>query len=100
MCNHVFSKGVGSRTAELYVAWAQQLEKKGMNQEAGGVYQKALENQAQPADLLLNEYSMNPLTLPWFPAGTYCLSITTSCTQNHRHVSLMGLGEVSPAHLL
>ncbi|XP_038165258.1 mitotic checkpoint serine/threonine-protein kinase BUB1-like isoform X1 [Cyprinodon tularosa] len=55
--SRVFSKGVGSRTAELYVAWAKQLEKKGMNQEADGVYQKALENQAQPADLLLNEYS-------------------------------------------
>ncbi|XP_015259792.1 PREDICTED: mitotic checkpoint serine/threonine-protein kinase BUB1-like [Cyprinodon variegatus] len=54
---HVFSKGVGSRTAALYVAWAQQLEKKGMNQQADGVYQKAVENQAQPADLLLHEYS-------------------------------------------
>ncbi|XP_072218984.1 mitotic checkpoint serine/threonine-protein kinase BUB1-like [Leuresthes tenuis] len=54
--SHIFSKGVGTRTAALYVAWAQQFELKGMNDQADAVYQKALGNQAQPADTVLHEY--------------------------------------------
>lgn len=52
----VFSKGVGTRTAALYVAWAQQFEQKGMNEQAEAVFQKAVENQAQPPDTVLHEY--------------------------------------------
>lgn len=51
-----FSKGIGTRTAALYVAWAQQFEQKGMNEQADAVYQKALENQAHPANVVLHEY--------------------------------------------
>ncbi|KAM4521808.1 mitotic checkpoint serine/threonine-protein kinase BUB1 [Odontesthes bonariensis] len=54
--SHIFSKGVGTRTAALYVALAQQFEQKGMNDQADAVYQKALGNQAQPADTVLHEY--------------------------------------------
>ncbi|XP_028461798.1 mitotic checkpoint serine/threonine-protein kinase BUB1 isoform X2 [Perca flavescens] len=53
---YVYSKGVGTRTAALYVAWAQQFEQRGMIEQADGLYQKATENQAQPADTILNEY--------------------------------------------
>uniref|UniRef100_A0A8D3CV91 BUB1 N-terminal domain-containing protein n=1 Tax=Scophthalmus maximus TaxID=52904 RepID=A0A8D3CV91_SCOMX len=53
---HVFSKGVGTRSAALYVAWAQQLEQRGANDQADALYQKATENQAQPADAVLHEY--------------------------------------------
>ncbi|XP_062266940.1 mitotic checkpoint serine/threonine-protein kinase BUB1 isoform X2 [Platichthys flesus] len=54
--SHVFSKGVGTRTAALYLAWAQQFEQRGLNEQADAVYQKAVENQAQPADTVLHEY--------------------------------------------
>ncbi|XP_051264964.1 mitotic checkpoint serine/threonine-protein kinase BUB1 isoform X2 [Dicentrarchus labrax] len=54
--SYVFSKGVGTRTAALYVAWAQKFEQRGMNEQADAVYQKAMENQAQPADTVLHEY--------------------------------------------
>lgn len=54
--SHIYSKGIGSRTAALYVAWAQQFEQRGMNEQADAMYQKAMENQAQPADTVLNEY--------------------------------------------
>ncbi|XP_039637397.1 mitotic checkpoint serine/threonine-protein kinase BUB1 isoform X3 [Perca fluviatilis] len=53
---YVYSKGVGTRTAALYVAWAQQFEQRGMIEQADAMYQKAMENQAQPADTVLNEY--------------------------------------------
>uniref|UniRef100_A0A7N8WL01 BUB1 N-terminal domain-containing protein n=1 Tax=Mastacembelus armatus TaxID=205130 RepID=A0A7N8WL01_9TELE len=45
----IYSQGIGTRTAALYMAWAQQFESKGMNEQADAVYQKAMENQAQPA---------------------------------------------------
>ncbi|XP_073349429.1 mitotic checkpoint serine/threonine-protein kinase BUB1 [Pagrus major] len=53
--SYIFSKGVGTRTAALYVAWAQQFEQRGLNEQADAVYQKAMENQAQPADAIVNE---------------------------------------------
>uniref|UniRef100_A0A3Q2PE33 BUB1 N-terminal domain-containing protein n=1 Tax=Fundulus heteroclitus TaxID=8078 RepID=A0A3Q2PE33_FUNHE len=65
----VFSKGVGTRTAALYVAWAQQLERAGGNQAADAVYQKALENRAQPADVVLHEYNPSKLVLVQKPVG-------------------------------
>ncbi|XP_034999625.2 mitotic checkpoint serine/threonine-protein kinase BUB1 isoform X2 [Hippoglossus stenolepis] len=54
--SHVFSKGIGTRAAALYVAWAQQFEQRGLNEQADAVYQKAVENQAQPVDTVLHEY--------------------------------------------
>ncbi|KAM7395839.1 hypothetical protein PAMA_007224 [Pampus argenteus] len=54
--SYIFSKGVGTRTAALYVAWAQQFEQRGINDQADAVYQKAMENQAQPAEAVLHEY--------------------------------------------
>ncbi|XP_070782386.1 mitotic checkpoint serine/threonine-protein kinase BUB1 [Enoplosus armatus] len=54
--SHVYSKGIGTRTAALYVAWAQQFEQRGLNEQADAVYQTAMENQAQPADTVLNEH--------------------------------------------
>lgn len=53
--SYIFSKGVGTRTAALYVAWAQQLEQRGLNEQADALYQKAVENQAQPADTIADE---------------------------------------------
>ncbi|XP_056872442.1 mitotic checkpoint serine/threonine-protein kinase BUB1 isoform X1 [Takifugu flavidus] len=53
---YVYSKGVGHRTAALYVTWAQHFERRGMYEEADAVYQKAVKNQAQPAETVLNEY--------------------------------------------
>ncbi|KAM3861135.1 mitotic checkpoint serine/threonine-protein kinase BUB1 [Diretmus argenteus] len=57
--SYVHAKGVGSRTAALYVAWAQQFEQRGLNQQAEAVYQRAMENQAQPAEALLHQYRIS-----------------------------------------
>uniref|UniRef100_A0A3Q4GGG9 BUB1 N-terminal domain-containing protein n=1 Tax=Neolamprologus brichardi TaxID=32507 RepID=A0A3Q4GGG9_NEOBR len=54
----VFSRGVGTRTAALYVAWAQHFEQRGLHEQADAVYQKALENQAHPASTVLHEYNL------------------------------------------
>uniref|UniRef100_A0A672Y9E1 BUB1 N-terminal domain-containing protein n=1 Tax=Sphaeramia orbicularis TaxID=375764 RepID=A0A672Y9E1_9TELE len=60
--SHVFSKGVGTRTAAFYMAWAQQFEQKSMNEQADVVYQKALENQAQPTDAVLHHYRLEEVS--------------------------------------
>ncbi|XP_077408182.1 mitotic checkpoint serine/threonine-protein kinase BUB1 isoform X2 [Vanacampus margaritifer] len=54
--DHIFSEGVGTRTAALYVAWAQCFEQKAMTEQADAVYRKALENQARPTENLMEEY--------------------------------------------
>lgn len=38
------------------MTWAQHFEGRGMYEEADAVYQKAVKNQAQPAETVLNEY--------------------------------------------
>lgn len=40
----------------IYVAWAQQFEQQGLLQQADAVYQRAMENQAEPADTVLQQY--------------------------------------------
>nr|XP_061806368.1 mitotic checkpoint serine/threonine-protein kinase BUB1 [Nerophis lumbriciformis] len=56
LLQYVFSKGVGTRTAALYVSWAQHLERKAMREEADAVYLKAMENRAEPVQNLMQEY--------------------------------------------
>ncbi|KAL6095457.1 bub1 [Pungitius sinensis] len=53
--SHLYSRGVGTTCAALYVAWARQLEQRGMDEQAQAVYQKAVQNRAQPADAVLAE---------------------------------------------
>ncbi|CAL8392156.1 unnamed protein product [Gadus morhua 'NCC'] len=53
----VYSEGVGRRSAPLYVAWAKQFEQSGALEQARAVYLRAVENQAQPAETVLEEYS-------------------------------------------
>lgn len=54
--SYVHSQGIGTRAAALYIAWAQQFEKDGQLPQAEAVYQRAVENQAQPVDTVLQHY--------------------------------------------
>lgn len=56
--SYIHSKGIGTTTAALYVAWAQQFEQRGLHEQADSVYQTAIENQAKPSDTLLQQYRM------------------------------------------
>ncbi|XP_076872776.1 uncharacterized protein bub1 isoform X2 [Brachyhypopomus gauderio] len=46
----MYSEGVGTHCAMFYVSWAQHLEQKGLLAQALQVYQRAVENQAEPLD--------------------------------------------------
>lgn len=56
--SYVHSLGVGARAAGLYVAWAQQFESKGLFPQAEQVYQRAIENQAEPMDMIQEQYRL------------------------------------------
>ncbi|XP_039594309.1 mitotic checkpoint serine/threonine-protein kinase BUB1 [Polypterus senegalus] len=55
---YLHDQGIGTRTASLYLAWAQQFEVQELFQQADLVYQRAIENQAEPADSVLHEYRL------------------------------------------
>ncbi|KAM9840320.1 mitotic checkpoint serine/threonine-protein kinase BUB1 [Aulostomus maculatus] len=80
--SHIYGKGVGTRTAALYLAWAQQFELKGMNDQADAVYQKAVENHAQPAESVLHEYRQ-------FQTRTRGQTGASAGSQNPLHNSLL-----------
>ncbi|XP_061667391.1 mitotic checkpoint serine/threonine-protein kinase BUB1 isoform X2 [Syngnathoides biaculeatus] len=54
--HYIFNKGVGTKTAALYVAWAQYFERQAMPEQADAVYRKALEKRARPPESVLQEY--------------------------------------------
>lgn len=54
--SHLHGRGVGTQTAALYIDWALQFEKTGHVLQAEMVYHKALENNAQPHDTVLQQY--------------------------------------------
>ncbi|XP_036438407.1 mitotic checkpoint serine/threonine-protein kinase BUB1 [Colossoma macropomum] len=56
--SYVHSRGVGARAAPLYVAWAQHFERKGLIPQAEQVYQRAIENQAEPLDTVQQQYRL------------------------------------------
>ncbi|KAG9344598.1 hypothetical protein JZ751_011270 [Albula glossodonta] len=56
--SYIYGEGIGTRAAALYIAWAEQFEKQGLLPAADTVYQRALENQAEPAELVLQQYRL------------------------------------------
>ncbi|XP_061084320.1 mitotic checkpoint serine/threonine-protein kinase BUB1 isoform X2 [Conger conger] len=54
----IYGKGIGTRAAALYIAWAEQFEKQGLVPQADAVYQRAMENQAEPAELVVQQYRL------------------------------------------
>ncbi|XP_051952175.1 mitotic checkpoint serine/threonine-protein kinase BUB1-like [Xyrauchen texanus] len=56
--SHLHFQGIGTQAAVLYVEWAHQFEKKGLLAQAETVYQRALENKAQPQDSVLQQYKL------------------------------------------
>ncbi|XP_053347178.1 mitotic checkpoint serine/threonine-protein kinase BUB1 isoform X2 [Clarias gariepinus] len=50
--------GVGTRSAALYIGWAQQCEGRSLILQAEQVYQRALENRAEPHDTLQTQYRL------------------------------------------
>ncbi|KAG5831631.1 hypothetical protein ANANG_G00305770 [Anguilla anguilla] len=62
--SYIYAKGIGTRAAALYIAWAEQFEKQGLLPQADAVYQRAVENLAEPAELVLQQYRLFQARMP------------------------------------
>ncbi|XP_020843607.1 mitotic checkpoint serine/threonine-protein kinase BUB1 [Phascolarctos cinereus] len=56
--DYIHSQGIGIRSSALYLAWAQNLEIQGDLQHASAVFQKGIQHQAEPAEILHQKYSL------------------------------------------
>ncbi|XP_043842042.1 mitotic checkpoint serine/threonine-protein kinase BUB1 isoform X2 [Dromiciops gliroides] len=54
----IHSQGIGIRSSALYLAWAQHLEVQGDLQHANAVFHKGIQNQAEPTEILHQQYSL------------------------------------------
>ncbi|KAK7150859.1 hypothetical protein R3I93_011954 [Phoxinus phoxinus] len=56
--SYLHGRGVGAQTAALYMDWAHQFEERGQLSQAELVYQRALENKAEPQDSVLQQFRL------------------------------------------
>ncbi|XP_069440067.1 mitotic checkpoint serine/threonine-protein kinase BUB1 isoform X1 [Ovis canadensis] len=54
----LYNHGIGTQAAPLYVAWAGHLEGQGEWQHASAVFRRGIQNQAEPRELLQQQYRM------------------------------------------
>ncbi|XP_024432491.3 mitotic checkpoint serine/threonine-protein kinase BUB1 [Desmodus rotundus] len=54
----LYNHGIGTLSSPLYVAWAGYLEAQGELQHASAVFQRGIQNQAQPGELLQQQYRL------------------------------------------
>uniref|UniRef100_A0A8C2P493 Mitotic checkpoint serine/threonine-protein kinase BUB1 n=1 Tax=Capra hircus TaxID=9925 RepID=A0A8C2P493_CAPHI len=54
----LYNHGIGTQAAPLYVAWAGHLEGRGEWQHASAVFRRGIQNQAEPRELLQQQYRM------------------------------------------
>lgn len=59
----LYNHGIGTQAAPLYVAWAGHLEGQGERQHASAVFRRGIQNQAEPRELLQQQYR-------WFDSET------------------------------
>ncbi|XP_078256403.1 mitotic checkpoint serine/threonine-protein kinase BUB1 isoform X2 [Rhinoraja longicauda] len=54
--DYMHGHGIGTKSAAFYLAWAEVLEMKGNVSMADSVFHRAIENSAQPLEMLLHQY--------------------------------------------
>ncbi|XP_078068429.1 mitotic checkpoint serine/threonine-protein kinase BUB1 isoform X2 [Mustelus asterias] len=54
--NFMYSQGIGIKSAAFYLAWAQELEMKDDFQIADSIFEKGIQNSAQPVDMLIHHH--------------------------------------------
>lgn len=52
----LYNHGIGKLSSPLYIAWAEHLEGQGQLQHASAVFRRGIHNQAEPKELLQEQY--------------------------------------------
>ncbi|KAM9065287.1 mitotic checkpoint serine/threonine-protein kinase BUB1 [Sarcophilus harrisii] len=55
---YIHSQGIGIKSSALYIAWAKHFEVQGDLQHANDVFHKGIQNQAEPTEILHQQYSL------------------------------------------
>ncbi|XP_016057316.1 PREDICTED: mitotic checkpoint serine/threonine-protein kinase BUB1 isoform X1 [Miniopterus natalensis] len=54
----LYNHGIGKLSSPLYIAWAEHLEGQGQLQHASAVFRRGIQNQAEPRELLQQQYRL------------------------------------------
>ncbi|XP_058390561.1 mitotic checkpoint serine/threonine-protein kinase BUB1 [Diceros bicornis minor] len=54
----LYNHGIGTLSSPLYIAWAGHLESQGKLQHASAVFRRGIQNQAEPSELLQQQYRL------------------------------------------
>ncbi|EGW04965.1 Mitotic checkpoint serine/threonine-protein kinase BUB1 [Cricetulus griseus] len=54
----LYNQGIGTKSSPLYISWAGHLEAQGELQHASAVFRRGIQNQAEPKELLQQQYSL------------------------------------------
>ncbi|KAM4867352.1 mitotic checkpoint serine/threonine-protein kinase BUB1 [Thomomys bottae] len=54
----LYNQGIGTQSSPLYIFWAGHLEAQGELQHASAVFRRGIQNQAEPRELLQQQYSL------------------------------------------
>ncbi|KAL6091301.1 hypothetical protein STEG23_006173, partial [Scotinomys teguina] len=54
----LYNQGIGTKSSPLYISWAGHLEAQGALQHASAVFRRGIQNQAEPRELLQEQYSL------------------------------------------
>ncbi|XP_008847440.1 mitotic checkpoint serine/threonine-protein kinase BUB1 [Nannospalax galili] len=54
----LYNQGIGTKSSPLYISWAGHLETRGELQHASAIFQRGIQNQAEPKKLLQQQYRL------------------------------------------
>ncbi|XP_004633203.1 mitotic checkpoint serine/threonine-protein kinase BUB1 [Octodon degus] len=54
----LYNQGIGTQSSPLYVSWAEHLEAQGQLQHASAIFRRGLQNNAEPRELLQQQYRL------------------------------------------
>ncbi|XP_004844386.1 mitotic checkpoint serine/threonine-protein kinase BUB1 [Heterocephalus glaber] len=54
----LYNQGIGTQSSPLYISWARHLEAQGQLQHASAIFRRGIQNQAEPRELLQQQYRL------------------------------------------
>lgn len=54
----LYNQGIGTQSSPLYISWAGHLEAQGQLQQASAIFRRGIQNQAEPRELLQQQYRL------------------------------------------
>ncbi|KFO27366.1 Mitotic checkpoint serine/threonine-protein kinase BUB1 [Fukomys damarensis] len=90
----LYNQGIGTQSSPLYISWAGHLEAQGQLQHASAIFRRGIQNQAEPRELLQQQYRLfqTRLTETHLPAEAR----TSEPLHNAQILNQMASSKLSP----